>query len=154
MSSEIFMVDISEKPDVVRMAKAEGKIRLKKETIRTIKEERIKKGDVISAAKLAAINAVKKTSDMIFLTHPIPITDVDVSFEINEDESTIKLAVRVKSFGKTGVEIEALMGVMTGLLTIFDMCKYLEKDKLGQYHMTDISDIRVVEKTKKPPTSD
>ena len=151
--SRISMVDISGKPDVSRMARAEGTIRLKRETIQAIKEKRIKKGDVASVARLAAINAVKRTSDLIFLAHPIPITDVDVSFEVDEERSVVKLATKVKSIGKTGVEIEALTGVLVGLLTVFDMCKYLEKDEWGQYHTTDISEIRVVEKSKEDQAS-
>lgn len=151
-NSKISMVDITEKPEVARMAKAEGKIRLKKETLKAIDAKKIKKGDVFAAAELAAINAVKRTSDLIFLAHPIPITDVRVSLELDKEQSTAKLTTEVRSIGKTGVEIEALMGVMVGLLTVFDMCKYLEKDELGQYHTTDISNIRVVEKTKEDIT--
>ena len=151
--SKISMVDISEKPDTVRVAKAKGKIRWKRSTITAVKEMKIKKGDVSSAAKLAAINAVKKTSDLIFLAHPIPIMDVEVTFDIDDEHSVVELETKVKSFGKTGVEIEALMGVMAGLLMVFDMCKYLEKDEFGQYLKTEILEIKVVEKRKELPTS-
>lgn len=142
------MVDITGKPEVVRVASAEGVIRLKRETVLAIKEKRIKKGDVFIAAKLAAINAVKKTPDLIFLAHPIPITDIDVSLEIDEKQPGVKAVVKVKSIGKTGVELEAVTGVMVALLTVFDMCKYLEKNERGQYDVTNISGIRVVKKIK------
>ena len=142
------MIDITQKPDVVRVAKAEGEIYLKKETIQAIKEKEIKKGDVFTAAELAAINAVKKTSELILLAHPIQITGIKVSLDLIEKQTSLKLRVEVRSIGKTGVEIEAIMGVMTGLLTVFDMCKYLEKDERGQYLKTNISNIRVIEKTK------
>lgn len=151
--TNISMVDITAKPDVIRIAKAEGAITLKKKTLQTIREKRIKKGDVLTAAKLAAINAVKKTSDLILLAHPIPVTAVSVSLKIDEKQSAVKLTTEVQSIGKTGVELEAIMGVMAGLLTVFDMCKYLEKDEQGQYDTTKISDIRVVEKAKKRPES-
>jgi cyclic pyranopterin phosphate synthase len=146
--SRISMVDITEKKDVIRKAIAEGIITLKKETIQRIRNGQIKKGDVLSTAKLAAINGIKKTSDLIFLAHLILITEIQVSIEINDDESHLKSTVTVKSIGKTGVELEAVMGVMISLLTIFDMCKYLEKNEDGQYETTTISDIRVIEKLK------
>ncbi len=150
--SGISMVDITGKPEVFRMAKAEGEIRLKSDTLEAIETKQIKKGDVFAAAQLAAINAAKRTSDLIFLAHPIPITDVKVSIEVDRRKSKVKLITEIRSMGKTGVEIEALMGVMVGLLTIFDMCKYIEKDEMGQYHTTDILNIRVVEKTKEDLT--
>jgi len=143
------MVDITAKPEVMRVAVAEGTIRLRGETIQAIREGRVKKGDVITAAKLAAVNAVKKTPELVFLAHPIPITDVEVSIRLEEEASQVRSRVTVKSVGKTGVELEAVLGVMASLLTIFDMCKYLEKDERGQYPVTVISDIRVVEKVKR-----
>ena len=143
------MVDITAKPEVMRVAVAEGTIRLRGETIQAIREGRVKKGDVITAAKLAAVNAVKKTPELVFLAHPIPITDVEVSIRLEEETSQVRSRVTVKSVGKTGVELEAVLGVMASLLTIFDMCKYLEKDERGQYPVTVISDIRVVEKVKR-----
>lgn len=152
-ASKISMISITEKPEIIRIAKAEGTIKLKKETVQTIKEKRITKGDVTTASKLAAINAVKKTSDLILLSHPIPITAVNVSFFLNEKRSAVELTVEVQSIGRTGVELEALLGVMAGLLTVFDMCKYLEKDEQGQYDTTNISNIKVVQKIKKHPAS-
>jgi cyclic pyranopterin phosphate synthase len=144
------MVDITDKPEIVRVAKAEGTITLKPGTLRAILEKRVKKGDVLTAAKLAAINAVKKTSDLILLAHPILITGVNVWIEIDEGRADIKVITQVQSQGKTGVELEALLGVMAGLLTIFDMCKYLEKDTQGQYDGTTITNVRVIEKLKNP----
>jgi cyclic pyranopterin phosphate synthase len=142
------MVDITGKPDIIRKAIAEGTIKLKHETILAIEEDRIRKGNVRTAAELAGINGVKKTTDVILLAHLIPITSVNVSLQIDRKQSTVKATVEVKSIGKTGVELEAIMGVMMALLAIFDMCKYLEKDENGQYAVTRISDVRVVTKKK------
>ncbi|MHA1799408.1 MAG: cyclic pyranopterin monophosphate synthase MoaC [Candidatus Helarchaeota archaeon] len=147
--SNISMIDISNKRDVLRIAIAEGKIKLKNSTIKLIINKKIKKGDVISAAELAAINAIKKTPELIFLAHPIPIMNVQTEFEINENNQFIKVRVEVKSFAKTGVELEAIMGVEIALLTIWDMTKYLEKDEEGQYPDTEILEIKVVKKIKK-----
>ena len=146
--SNIEMIDISSKSDVLRTAVAEGKIYLKADTISKIINKDIKKGDVLTAAELAAINSVKKTPDLIVLAHPIPIMKVNVSFNINTDDSSISCKVIVKSIAKTGVELEALTGVMIGLLTIWDFTKYLEKNEQGQYPTTKITDIIVIEKKK------
>ena len=146
--SNISMIDISNKEDVLRMATAEGKIFLKHDTIDKIKNKEIKKGDVLTAAELAAINAVKKTPDLVVLAHPIPIMKTDISFKINESDGYIIGQVSVKSIAKTGVELEAITGIMVALLTIWDFTKYLEKDNLGQYPSTTITDIKVIEKKK------
>ena len=148
MREKTSMVDVTEKPEVTRSATAEGVIQLKAETIKAINEKRMAKGDVLTTAELAAINAVKKTSDMVFLAHPIPITSVKTTLDVDAETATITATVTVQSLGRTGVEIEALMGVMTALLTVFDMCKYLEKDDAGQYPITRISDIKVLRKRK------
>ncbi len=148
MREKTSMVDVTEKPEVTRSATAEGVIQLKAETIKAISEKRIAKGDVLTTAELAAINAVKKTSDLVFLAHPIPITAVKTTLDVDAETATITATVTVQSLGRTGVEIEALMGVMTALLTVFDMCKYLEKDDAGQYPITRISDIKVLRKRK------
>jgi len=139
------IVDISEKNDVLRIATAEGHIKLREETLKAIKENKIKKGDVLSVASTAAVLAVKKTPELIPMCHPIPITSVDVTFDIDE---AIKVTCTVKSFGKTGVEMEAITGVSIALLTIWDMVKYLEKDEAGNYPDTVIENIRVVRKEK------
>lgn len=141
------MVDITNKMDVYREAEARGLIILKPETIAAIREGRIPKGDVITTAQLAAINAVKKTPDLILLAHPISsITSVDV--KLNIIENGIEAIVTVKSIAKTGVELEALVGVTVALLTVFDMCKQFEKDEYGQYPHTEITSIRVTRKMK------
>ena len=141
------MIDITEKDTIVRIAKASGKISLKKDTINLIKEKNLKKGDVITIAKIAGINAVKKVPDLIPLCHPIPITKVSVDIEI-EDDNTMRVDCTVKSLGKTGVEMEALTGVSIALLNIWDIVKMYEKDKDGQYLSTVMTSIKVIEKIK------
>jgi len=140
------MVNISDKEDVVRIAVAEGVIKLKKETVKAIRENRVPKGDVLNTATVAGILAVKKTPSLIPMCHPIPITNVKFDFEIEEDE--IKVICEVKSIGKTGVEMEALVGVTNALLTIWDMVKSMEKDESGNYPNTVIRDVRVIRKEK------
>ena len=147
-NSKISMIDISGKKEILRTAIAEGSIFLKKDTIEKIKNKTIKKGDVLVNAQLSAINAIKKTPDLIFLAHPIPISNINVEFDINEKKSFIKTTVTVKSIAKTGVELEAILGVQIALLTIWDMTKYLEKNEMGQYPTTKITDIIVLKKIK------
>jgi cyclic pyranopterin phosphate synthase len=142
------MIDISEKETIVRIAQASGRITLKKETIERIKKNEVQKGDVITIAKISAINAVKKVPDLIPLCHQIPITRVSVDIEIL-DENTIKVICIVKSIAKTGVEMEALTGVNVALLNIWDVVKMYEKNDKGQYPSTLISEIKVDEKIKK-----
>ncbi|MFX1418789.1 MAG: cyclic pyranopterin monophosphate synthase MoaC [Promethearchaeota archaeon] len=142
------MIDISEKDTILRIATASGKIKLHKETIKRIKASTIKKGDVFTIAKISAINAVKKVPEIIPLCHSIPITNINVDFEF-ENENYIKVSCTVKSFAKTGVEMEALTGVSTALLNIWDVVKMYEKDEEGQYPFTQIYDIQVEKKIKK-----
>ncbi len=142
------MIDISEKDAIIRIAQASGRITLKKETIERIKKNEVQKGDVITIAKISAINAVKKVPDLIPLCHQIPITNVSVDIEIL-DENTIKVTCIVKSIAKTGVEMEALTGVNVALLNIWDVVKMYEKNDEGQYPSTLISEIKVDEKIKK-----
>lgn len=142
------MIDISEKDTIPRIATASGRIKLKKETIERIIKNQVKKGDVLTIAKIAAINSVKKVPDLIPLCHPIPITNVDLNFEFENDNS-IKVSCKVKSVAKTGVEMEALTGVNIALLNIWDVVKMYEKDEKGQYPSTLIYDIKVEEKIKK-----
>ena len=142
------MIDISEKDTIPRIATASGRIKLKKETMKRIIKNQIKKGDVITIAKIAAINSVKKVPDLIPLCHPIPINNIDIDFEI-ENDTTIKVSCKVKSIAKTGVEMEALTGVGVALLNIWDVVKMYEKDEKGQYPSTLIYDIKVEEKIKK-----
>ena len=142
------MIDISEKKSILRIATASGKIFLKRETIERIKNKNVKKGDVFTIAKIAAINAVKKVPDLIPLCHPIPISNVDIDFNY-EGDNIIKVTCTVKSISKTGVEMEALMGVNIALLNIWDVVKMYEKDNKGQYPITVINDVKVDEKIKK-----
>ncbi|WFO76359.1 cyclic pyranopterin monophosphate synthase MoaC [Desulfurococcaceae archaeon MEX13E-LK6-19] len=142
------MVDITGKPVSYREAVAEGIIKLRRETVERIKKGLVEKGDVFTVSSIAAINAVKKTPDLIPLCHNIPITNVKTEFEIISDEE-IKVKVTVKTTAKTGVEMEALTGVAIALLNIWDMVKKYEKDQQGQYPYTLIKNIRVVVKTKK-----
>lgn len=140
------MIDITQKPDILRIASASGKIKLKRSTIDLIRRKKIGKGDALDTAKISAILAVKKTPEMIPYCHQIPITSVDVNFRILSNG--IKATVTVKAGAKTGVEMEALFGVSTALLTIWDMVKAYEKDSKGQYPATKIMDTMVLEKIK------
>ncbi|MFB3765610.1 MAG: cyclic pyranopterin monophosphate synthase MoaC [Methanotrichaceae archaeon] len=142
------MVDITDKPPVQRTATATGLIRLKESTIDKIKSGQIKKGDALATARIAAILAIKDTPRIIPMCHPIPVTGVDVEFQIEHE--IVKATVTVTSVGKTGVEMEALTGVAAALLNIWDMVKYLEKDETGNYPETEIKEIKVVEKRKGP----
>jgi cyclic pyranopterin phosphate synthase len=140
------MVEISGKKDVKRVAKASGKIKLRKETIERIKKGTVEKGNVLTTAQIAATLAVKKTPELIPMCHPLQITGVKVDFNVGEEE--IETVVEVTTIGKTGVEMEAITGVSVALLTIWDMVKALEKDERGQYPVTAITDIRVLRKEK------
>lgn len=141
------MIDISGKKTITRIATAFGRIRLSKKTIERVKNNQVSKGDVFTIAKVAAINAVKKVPDLIPFCHPIPINNIDIDFEI-ENDTIIKVSCKVKSFSKTGVEMEALTGVGVALLNIWDVVKMYEKDESGQYPSTEIYDIKVEKKIK------
>jgi cyclic pyranopterin phosphate synthase len=145
-SNPIKMIDVSDKEVVHREAEATGRIRLMPETIEKIRSGRIKKGNPLPAAEVACILAVKKTPELLPLCHPIPITSVEAEFIVTEDN--IEARCRVTADYKTGVEMEALTGVSTALLTIWDMVKYLEKDEDGQYPLTAITGVKVTEKRK------
>jgi len=140
------MVDVSEKKDVMREALAKGRIYLRDETLEAIREGSVIKGNVLATARVAAVQAVKANFLLIPMCHPLPIGGVKVDFE--EGEGYIEASVWVKSYGRTGVEMEALAGVSVGLLTVWDMVKSAEKDENGQYPTTGIEDIHVVEKKK------
>ncbi|MGV9197683.1 MAG: cyclic pyranopterin monophosphate synthase MoaC [Promethearchaeia archaeon] len=142
------LIDISKKDVILRIATASGKIYLKKETIERIEEKKVEKGDVITIARIAGTNAVKKVPDLIPLCHPIPINGIDFKFQILND--FIEVTCSVKSYAKTGVEMEALTGVSTALLNIWDVVKMYEKDEDGQYPNSKISEIMVDKKIKKP----
>jgi len=140
------MVDISGKEIIHREAEAEGVIRLRGETVKSIKDGKVKKGDPLRAAEVACVMAVKRTPEIIPLCHPVPITSVKTEFEFRVNFVTARC--RVTADYRTGVEMEALAGVTAALLTIWDMVKYMEKDEKGQYPLTSITDVRVVEKRK------
>jgi cyclic pyranopterin monophosphate synthase len=140
------MVDITVKGDVFREATAKGRIYLRKETLQAIQEGNIIKGNVLATARVAATLAVKDTPRIIPMCHQIPIGAIQIEFR--EDELWIEAIVRVKTVGKTGVEMEALTGVSVALLTIWDMVKSAEKDSEGQYPVTRIDGICVTEKKK------
>ena len=140
------MVDVSEKPIVHREAEAAGRIVLSQNTIEEIKAGRIKKGDPLQVAEVAAMNAAKQTHLLIPHCHQIPLDTVGVGFHISGDSVEARCLVRAQA--RTGVEMEALVGVSMALNTIWDMVKYLEKDEQGQYPGTRIADIRVIKKKK------
>ncbi|MCR8433364.1 MAG: cyclic pyranopterin monophosphate synthase MoaC [Candidatus Korarchaeota archaeon] len=140
------MVDITHKKDLVRIATARGKIHLRRETIQLIKEGRVEKGDVVTITKIVAIDAVKRTSELLPFCHPIGITHVDADVRLFDDY--VEVEVTVKGLAKTGVEMEALTGVSLALLNVWDMVKKYEKDETGNYPWTKISDIVVVKKVK------
>ena len=132
------MVDVSEKNITLRTAEAYGFIHMDKETVEMIKSGGIKKGDVLAVAQVGGIMAAKRTSDIIPMCHPINTTGIDISFNINSDN--IEIFSRVKCKGETGVEMEALTAVSAAALTIYDMCKALQKDMV-------ISEIKLISKT-------
>jgi cyclic pyranopterin monophosphate synthase len=142
------MVDITAKGDVTREATAKGRIYLRKETIHAIKQGDVIKGNVLATARVAATLAVKDTPRIIPMCHQIPIGAIQVEF--SGEESWIEATVRVKTVGKTGVEMEALTGVSVALLTIWDMVKSAEKDSEGQYPVTRIEGVSVTDKKKGP----
>ena len=134
------MVDITEKNITERKAIAKGKIFVNDETYKRILDGNMTKGDVLGVARIAGIMATKKTSDLIPMCHPLMLTKSQIDFEFNEKEKSITAISTVKLSGKTGVEMEALTGVNVALLTIYDMCKAIDKNMV-------ISDIHLVEKT-------
>ncbi len=140
------MVEVSGKKEVKRVAKARGRIHLREETIKLINEGKAEKGNVLTTAQVAATLAVKRTPDLIPMCHPLPISGVEVSFDLEKD--SIEATVEVRCVARTGVEMEAITGVAVALLTIWDMVKSAEKDEKGQYPVTRIGDIRVIEKKK------
>ncbi len=141
------MVDVSGKATIFREANASGTIRLKAETIKLIKEGKTAKGDPLYTAKIAGILAAKKTSELVPLCHPLPLTNVEVTAKI-ADATTVEVSAVVRTKAQTGVEMEALTAVSVGLLTVWDMTKQYEKDSEGQYPSTAIENIHVVRKLK------
>ena len=134
------MVDVTEKNETTRVAVACGEVRMKPATLQAIKEGQISKGDVLAVAQVAGIMAVKQTGNLIPMCHPLLISGADLQFYLNEPASKVEIKAEVKITGKTGVEMEALTAVSVAALTIYDMCKAIDKG------MT-IEKIRLVEKT-------
>lgn len=133
------MVDVGNKPDQIRTAKAEGKILLNPETVNLIRDNQMKKGDVLTIAEIAGIQGGKKTSDLIPLCHPLQITKLDVKSKLVDDGVFVESFA--KCIGKTGIEMEALTAVNIALLTIYDMCKAVDKRMV-------MGEVRLIEKMK------
>lgn len=138
-SGKANMVDVGHKSYQLRTAKASGFIKLNKETVSLIKENQLKKGDVLTVSEIAGIQAAKKTSELIPLCHPLQITKIDVKASIVDDGISINSVV--KCIGQTGIEMEALTAVSVALLTVYDMCKAVDKSM-------EIGEIKLLEKTK------
>jgi cyclic pyranopterin phosphate synthase len=138
-SGQASMVDVSAKPETQRSAIARGHVSMKAETLALIEAGATKKGDVLSIAQIAGIMAAKRTSDLIPLCHPLPVTHIDVTLTMNKTHSRVEIEARVSTTGKTGVEMEALTAVSVAGLTIYDMAKAVD-------HEMRIEAIRLVEK--------
>jgi cyclic pyranopterin phosphate synthase len=133
------MVDVSAKAETHRVGRASGEIRMQPATLALIASGQAKKGDVIGVARIAAIQATKRTADLIPLCHPLPITRVAVDFEIDAARHCVVCTAQVETWGRTGVEMEALTAVQVGLLTVYDMCKAADRGMVMER-------IRVLEK--------
>ncbi|HXI53729.1 MAG TPA: cyclic pyranopterin monophosphate synthase MoaC [Candidatus Saccharimonadales bacterium] len=140
---EARMVDVSAKPVVLREACASGEIRMQRATLSLIRSNRIAKGNVLATARLAGIQAAKRTGELIPLCHPLPITHCDVSFEIPKSRDRIRIRATARIASQTGVEMEALTAVSVAALTLYDMCKAVDKSMV-------IGSVRLVSKTKRP----
>ena len=135
---EVRMVDVSDKAETHRIAIAEGTILMHPETQAMVLQDRAKKGDVLGVAQVAGIMATKRTSELIPLCHPLPLTKVSVDFRLLPERQAVEALCTVKTAGVTGVEMEALTGVSTTLLTIYDMCKAVDKGmELGEIHLVE-----------------
>ena len=139
-SGNLHMIDVSDKEITTRVARASGTITLNDEALASVVKLNNKKGDVLNAARLAGINAAKQTSNLIPLAHNVSLNSVEIDFEFGMDTNEILSIVQVKSEGKTGVEIEAMVAVQISLMTIYDMCKYLDRSM-------EINKIRLLSKT-------
>ena len=126
-TGQAHMVDVGEKGETLRVARARGSIVMRAETLALIKAGSAKKGDVLGVARIAAIQAAKRTQELIPLCHPIALTRVGVEFFLDEAQSTVTCEATAETVGRTGVEMEALTAVSVGLLTIYDMCKAVDR---------------------------
>ena len=139
-SGKARMVDVGEKSDQLRIAKATGFIKLRKDTIALIQENNIKKGDVLTVAKIAGIQAAKKTAELIPLCHNIFITKIDVELQLNEEKKCVEINSFAKTESKTGIEMEVLTAASVAALTVYDMCKAIDKSMV-------ISETKLISKT-------
>ncbi len=137
---EAHMVDVAEKAETRRVARAGGRIRMQPETLSRIREGGAKKGDVLGVARIAAIQASKRASELIPLCHPLALTRVGVEFTLDEPASAVRCEVTAETVGRTGVEMEALTAAAVALLTIYDMCKSADRGMV-------IEDVRLLEKS-------
>jgi cyclic pyranopterin monophosphate synthase len=133
------MVDVGDKPNTDRIAIAEGAIYVQAETLRLIKDGNMKKGDVLTVARIAGIMAAKKTPDLIPLCHPVPISKIGIDLWLDEDQNAIRIQAQARTLGKTGIEMEVLTAVSITALTIYDMAKAVDRTMR-------IGDIRLLEK--------
>ena len=133
------MVDVAAKAETHRIARATGTIRMLPATLALIASGSAKKGDVIGVARIAAIQAAKRTAELVPLCHPLPITRVAVEFELDAAANSVRCTAQVETVGRTGVEMEALTAVQIGLLTLYDMCKAIDRGMV-------ITDVRLLEK--------
>ena len=138
-SGQAHMVDVSQKDETHRIARASGLIRMQASTLALIEGGSAAKGDVLGIARIAAIQASKRTAELIPLCHPLPITRVVVDFAVERDAQAVRCTVQVETHGRTGVEMEALTAVQVGLLTVYDMCKAADRGMV-------IDGVRVLEK--------
>ena len=127
-NGQAIMVDVGAKPLTVREAVASGEIMMKPETLQQILEQRIKKGDVFSVARLAGIMAAKQTASLIPLCHPLPLSAVEVNFDSDPQSGQVKITAITKVTGQTGIEMEALTAVSVAALTVYDMCKAIDRE--------------------------
>ena len=139
-ANDIHMIDVTGKAETVRLALAKGRIRMNKDTLALVKNNKLPKGDVLATAQTAAILAAKRTPELIPLCHPLLLTSVTVEFTFESEAGAIEITAAVKGQGKTGFEMEALAAVSVAALTIYDMCKMFDKG------MT-ITDLRLLKKT-------
>ncbi len=139
-SGQAHMVNVGDKPNTHRIAIATGKILMLPETFNMVESGTHKKGDVLGIARIAGIQASKRTSDLIPLCHPLALTHVSLVFQLNKENSSISCQVRAETTGPTGVEMEALTAVQVALLTIYDMCKAVDRGMV-------MSDVKLLEKS-------
>jgi cyclic pyranopterin phosphate synthase len=134
------MVDVGDKPITQREAVASGRVIMKRETLKRIKDKEVEKGDVFAVARVAGIMAAKKTSELIPMCHPLAIENVEIAFQEDEEKSEVVIRTKVRYTGKTGVEMEALVATAAAALTIYDMCKAIDRGMI-------ISEIKLLKKS-------